>query len=148
MTTRLHARLNIFAQQNYATVGLAIGRKDIKMITVKPATTNIDGVDYEMELATIGFTKLGREDHGIFTFVLDLDYGCGGQGAGGYALNDPETFGKAVQGIIDFFGSDWEHIKGRKVYALKEEHNGLVKGLVKSDQRAWIMFSDWRLRRG
>jgi hypothetical protein len=117
-------------------------------LTVKPAVTVIDGVEYEMELATIVSTSLGREDHGIFTFMLDLDYGGSGQGAGGYALNDPEIFGKAVQAIIDFFGSDWEHIKGRKVYALKEGHNGTVKGLVKSDQKAWVIFSDWRIRRG
>lgn len=118
------------------------------MLTVKPAVTTIDGVEYEMELATIGFTRLGREDHGIFTFILDLDYGGSGQGAGNYALNDPEIFGKAVQGIIDFFGNSWENIKGRKVYALKEDHNGTVKGLVKSDQKSWIMFSDWKVRRG
>ena len=117
-------------------------------LIVKPAVTVIDGVDYEMELATIGFTKLGRGVHGFFTFVLDLDYGGSGQGAGGYALNDPEIFGQAVQGILDFFGGNWENIRGRKVYALKSDHNDTVKGLVKSDQKSWIMFSDWKVRRG
>lgn len=117
-------------------------------ITVKPAVTTIDGVDYQMYLATIGFTRLGREDHGIFTFMIDLDYGGSGQGAGNYSLNDHEIFGKAVQSTIDFFGGFWEQIQGHRVYALKEDYNGTVKGFVSEDQKRWMLFSDWRIRRG
>lgn len=117
-------------------------------LATKPAVTTIDGVDYQMELATIGFTRLGRESHGIFTMLLDLDFGGSGQGSGQYNLNDPEVFGTAVQGMLDFFGGYWENIKGRKVYALKESRNDTVKGLVSSDLGRWIMFSDWRVRRG
>lgn len=117
-------------------------------LTVKPAVTTIDGVDYEMELATIGFTSLGRQDHGVFTFLLDLNFGGSGQGAGNMFLGDPEYFGKAVQSVLDFFACDWEHIKGRRVFALKENHDAIVKGLVSEDRTRWMLFSDWRIRHG
>jgi hypothetical protein len=32
---------------------------------------------------------LGIEDHGILTYMIDLDYGGSGQGAGGYAMDTP-----------------------------------------------------------
>ncbi len=41
----------------------------------------------EEKNAKITSTMLGIEDHGILTFMLHLDYGGGGQGAGGYALD-------------------------------------------------------------
>jgi hypothetical protein len=39
--------------------------------------------------AKITSTMLGIEDHGIMTFMLHLDYGGSGQGAGGYVLDTP-----------------------------------------------------------
>jgi len=44
--------------------------------------------DYKEQNARITKTMLGKEDHGIFTFMLHLNYGDGGQGAGGWALDD------------------------------------------------------------
>ena len=41
----------------------------------------------EIVNARITSTQLGREDHGIFTAWLMLDYGGSGQGFGGYALD-------------------------------------------------------------
>lgn len=41
----------------------------------------------ETKNAKIESTRLGWEDHGIFTFVLNLDYGGSGQSAGDYALD-------------------------------------------------------------
>lgn len=38
--------------------------------------------------AKIRSTTLGREDHGIFTAFLNLDYGSSGQSFGGYALDE------------------------------------------------------------
>jgi len=38
--------------------------------------------------ARIRSTMLGVEDHGVFTFMLDLDFGGSGQGAGGYVLDE------------------------------------------------------------
>lgn len=43
----------------------------------------------EEKNATIESTMLGIEDHGCFTFYLHLNYGGGGQGFGGYTLDEP-----------------------------------------------------------
>ena len=42
----------------------------------------------ETKNAKIEGTHLGWEDHGIFTFILKLDYGGSGQCAGSYALDE------------------------------------------------------------
>lgn len=42
----------------------------------------------ELMNAKIRSTMLGREDHGILTAFLNLDYGSGGQSFGGYALDE------------------------------------------------------------
>ena len=44
--------------------------------------------DREIKNARIRSTMLGREDHGILTFMIDLEYGGGGQGFGGYGLDE------------------------------------------------------------
>jgi hypothetical protein len=44
-------------------------------------------MDREIVNARITSTRLGYEDHGILTGMLMLDYGWGGQGFGGYALD-------------------------------------------------------------
>jgi len=110
---------------------------------VKPATVECDGKEYEMHLATIGFTKLGKEDHGIFTWVIDLDFGSSGQSAGAYALNDPALFGNHIQQLCNFFGTGWENLKGKRVYALKEGYNGPVRGFMDEKQTKMVLFSDW-----
>ncbi len=96
---------------------------------------------YTEQIAKIRSTHLGREDHGIFTAILDLDYGGSGQGAGTYALDeyDEETHerhGTAggmdfIIGILDACGVDsWEKVAGRTVLALREEgYHGKVVGL-------------------
>jgi hypothetical protein len=48
---------------------------------------SIEGM--EMKNAKIANTMLGREDHGIMSFYLNLDYGGSGQGAGGWCLDTP-----------------------------------------------------------
>lgn len=42
----------------------------------------------EIKNARIRSTMLGWEDHGIFTCMIDLDYDGGGQGFGGYSLDE------------------------------------------------------------
>ena len=112
-------------------------------ITINPATAVVNGKDYYLELGTIGFTHLGREDHGIFTFLLDFTFGGSGQGAGQLSLNDPENFGIAVQGILDFFGCDWENLPGRRAFVLREERSDIIRGLMNEAQSKAIIFSDW-----
>lgn len=97
-----------------------------------------DGIRYTLQNASIKSTKLGFEDHGIMTLWLNIEYGGGcGQGAGGYALDEPVT----VIGKIDRVGSakgmdlimkilkivgakSWEDLPGKyiRVYS---NHNGI-----------------------
>jgi hypothetical protein len=114
------------------------------MLKVKPATVEHNGVEYEAELGTIKFTRLGKEDHGIYTFVLDFDFGHAGQGAGAYNLNDPEILGKGIQGVLSFFGSytQWEDLPGKRAFVLREEHSGFIRGLMDEAGSKVIIFKE------
>lgn len=81
-------------------------------------------------IAKIESTRLGLEDHGIFTAYIALDYGDGGhQSAGGFSLDDFDPEKKHRVGTA--FGMEWirramkacgveswEQLEGRTVYAL------------------------------
>ena len=71
-------------------------------------------------------TKLGREDHGIMTFMIFIEFYGAGCGVGGYALDyyDRESnkrvfTGKgleAISNILDVVGVDnWEDLKGKYI---------------------------------
>lgn len=100
-------------------------------------------------------TFLGIEDHGIFTGVIDLDYGGSGQGAGTLALDymDSDSDKRAestpggvhrwVVGCLRAFGVDqWEKIPGRTVIAIIE--GGMVRGLkpLPTEPGGIFMFSE------
>lgn len=73
--------------------------------------------DIEKRVAKIKSTMLGFEDHGIFTYMLQLDYGGSSQGAGGYVLGGDYT-DRLLKGILSACGvSSWEKLPGRTVYA-------------------------------
>ena len=113
------------------------------LLDIKPATLTHDGVEYTAELGTIKHTMLGKEDHGIFTFLLELDFGGHVQGAGTHGLNDPTNFGNFIQGILNFFGGNWEDLKGRRVFALREGGmHGLIRGLMDAEQTKVLIFSE------
>lgn len=100
---------------------------------------------YVEQIAKIMAVKLGWEDHGIFTCTVHLDYGGSGQGAGGWALDEPRR-GEDNEFIGRFgtaFGMEWvirlmraagvkdfSDVHGRTVIALREEgYNGRVRGI-------------------
>ena len=80
----------------------------------------------EIKNAQITGTMLGREDHGIFTFMIDIkceDWCCG---VGGYALDyynkelDKRAYSakslEAVSNILDVVGVDkWEDLNGKYI---------------------------------
>ena len=75
----------------------------------------------EEKVALISSTMLGKEDHGIMTAYLHLDYGGGGQGFGGYALKDKylDTF---ITRVLKTAGvGTWEQLKGKYI-RVKSEH--------------------------
>ncbi len=81
--------------------------------------------------AVIRSTMLGVEDHGIFTFNLDLDYGGSCQGFGGWTLDAPKKvagefvgrFGTAegmqlIAAVLKAVGVEsWEKLPGTHVRA-------------------------------
>jgi len=71
----------------------------------------------EIRNAVIKSTKLGKEDHGVMTFMIHLEYDCAGQGFGGYVLGG--EFGiAAIAGVLKIAGvSNWEDLRGRPVRA-------------------------------
>ena len=69
----------------------------------------------EIKNARITGTMLGYEDHGIFTCMIDLDYGGGCQGFGGYTLGGDYT-NKFIEGIFKALKvRKWEELKGQLI---------------------------------
>lgn len=64
----------------------------------------------EIRNAKIESTMLGFEDHGIFTYMIHLNYGGSGQGFGGYVLGgDYGT--NTIKKILEVVGVDkWEDL--------------------------------------
>ena len=72
--------------------------------------------------AKIQSTQFGICDHGIMTFFLNLEWGGGGQGLGGYALDggNPRRGSGigilAIREILETVGvENWEDLKGKLV---------------------------------
>lgn len=94
----------------------------------------------EREVAKITGTQLGWEDHGILTATLCLTYGGGsGQWTPGYCLDEPTEQRTRVGTAygLEFIARlmkacgvrQWEDLKGRTIYALKEDRMGVVEGI-------------------
>ena len=67
----------------------------------------------EIRNARIKSTSLGREDHGIMTCYLHLDYGGSGQGFGGYVMGEGAYGVNFITGILDTLEvSSWEKLPG------------------------------------
>ena len=80
----------------------------------------------EIRNAKITSTKLGREDHGIMTFMIFIEFAGCGCGVGGYALDmlgrksNERMFStkglEAISEILDVVGVDnWEDLKGKYI---------------------------------
>jgi hypothetical protein len=86
----------------------------------------------EIANAKIDRTFLGIEDHGIFTFILYLDYGGSGQGYGTHAL---DNFDKKLEARVGTaFGCEfimqvlqtvgvysWEELKGKHIRVKRDD---------------------------
>lgn len=105
----------------------------------------------EIKNALIEDVSLGREDHGILTFYLMLDYGGLHQGFGSYAMDSPvkrdgeikregSAFGcQCIIEILDTVGApSWEKLKGKHVRAILEGH--MIKGIMNilDDKKVFI----------
>ncbi len=85
------------------------------------------------QLATVSNVMYGKEDHGILTCYITLDFDRGGvQGFGGLILNEKGTGPEFVKNICNLFGvSDLKNCIGKKCYALYcfGEYNERIEGL-------------------
>lgn len=74
---------------------------------------------YIGHIAKIKETMLGYEDHGIFTALLNVDYGGAGQSVGGYDLRLPNQARIFILGVLRACHVErWEQVKGRTIYVL------------------------------
>lgn len=70
----------------------------------------------EIVNAKIAETMLGREDHGIMTAMLTLDFGGSRQGFGGYSLTADDALHIFVKGCLDVCGKEiWENLVGQNI---------------------------------
>jgi hypothetical protein len=110
--------------------------------------------DWHRKNAKITRTMFGWEDHGILTFVLTLDYGGSGQGAGMICLSGgkPTTYmERGLELLADLMGAvgveRWEDLPGKSVVALfnRDEWSSPVRGIENflGDKRVvWTDYAD------
>ena len=93
----------------------------------------------EIKNAKITSTMLGREDHGIMTFMIFVELDGGSRGIGGYAIDqyNAETKGRefspkgleAISRILETVGvGEWEKLKGSYI---RVEDNGWGERITK-----------------
>lgn len=101
------------------------------------------------ENAIIKSTMLGYEDHGIMTYMLQLDREIGSQGFGGYALKGGKADNKHIQAaygmdtitsILNTVGVDtWEELKNKHIRIMCEEGwNGKILGIGNIIKDKWF----------
>ena len=105
--------------------------------------------EVKTDLARIKGAWIGREDHGILTSYLDLEYGepghklgSTGQGFGGYGLGGP-YLAAWVEGCLAAVGVDrWDRLEGCWVWA-EHEHTkvhaitGVVTNFTFRPEETW-----------
>jgi hypothetical protein len=108
--------------------------------------------------AIIKSTQLGFEDHGILTIWINLEFDSGGQGFGGFALDDkpleqdrmkegyrrqPSTLaGLSITGLLKTLGIEkWEKLAGTYVRVRKPEgHFGPITHIGHIIKDRWFSF--------
>jgi len=96
--------------------------------------------------AVIKNTMLGVEDHGILTFILHLDYGGEGQGAGLYSLGSgkPRSYVtmQIIEDILKIVGVDsWEELPGKHIRVKASHSKVYAIGNVLKDK--WLDFDEF-----
>ena len=108
----------------------------------------------EIRNAKITYTKLGREDHGIFTFMIGIEFGGCGCGVGGYALDSYDRQTKKriyfassmelISEILDVVGVDnWEDLKGSYIRIVDTGWGGTVNKIGNLMEEKWLDFNEF-----
>ena len=106
----------------------------------------------EVKNAKIRSTSLGVEGHGIFTFMLHLDYGGSGQGAGGFGLDghdESKDYRPGFKGAIPLLneilrvaGVDtWEDLPGTLIRVSADDCEVEKIGHITDDK--WLNFKSF-----
>lgn len=98
--------------------------------------------DIEECNAVIVGASLSMEDHGLLSGWVQLSYGSGGQGFGGYCLGKPDEPMAAphcaawIMGVLRAAGvENWDHLKGRAVRVRREWTKVHAIGHIVEDDR-------------
>lgn len=104
--------------------------------------------------AKITSTMLGREDHGIMTFFIFVEFGCDGRGIGGYALDmydcttesrvfTPKGF-EAISKILETVGVDkWEDLPGKYIRIKDNGWGSTVDEIGNLMEEKWFNIKDF-----
>ena len=94
-------------------------------------TIRSDQDDYLREVGTVRDWHIGMEDHGIFSFNVNFDFGGSGQGCGHYGLGSEKHGFVTVEFLWRLYGvlgaiHGW---KGRECLVLRNEPYGQIIGI-------------------
>lgn len=116
-------------------------------------TLNYGGQHYRAEIMTVESTKLGYEDHGIFTAILHLRGTGITTSAGGYFFSERRgehqtgtAYGMSqIMAIAETVGvRTWEEVKGQKVLALYQGSAANCVGIAHlTDDEKVLDFEQW-----
>ena len=106
-----------------------------------------------MKTALIVSTNLGREDHGIMTFMLNIRTGSYGCMVGGYSLDEYQKSTKkrifypksmeVISKILEVVGVDyWEELPGKYI-RFEEGRAGIIEKIGNIIEEKWIDFPDF-----
>lgn len=105
--------------------------------------------------AKIRSTMLGREDHGIMTFMLYIDFdGYATCGVGGYALDQYDPNSKirvfnaksmeVISKILDIVGvNSWEELPGKYIRFEDDERGSYITKIGNIIEDKWIDFKEF-----
>lgn len=102
-----------------------------------------------IENAKITNTFLGREDHGVMTFYITVEFGGGGCSYGGYSLDGYDKITKkrvystkgmqAICEVLDTVGvNSWEKLKGQYIRIENEGLGGTITKIGNLIKDEWF----------
>lgn len=104
--------------------------------------------------AIIESTMLGREDHGIFTFMIFIKSSSSSCGVGGYALNEYDPVSKTmifkaksmevISKILEVVGvQSWENLPGKYIRFEDNGWGSMVTKIGNIMDDKWIDFKEF-----
>ena len=104
------------------------------------------------ELGKVANIFVGKEDHGIFTCSISIEFNGGGsQGFGGLCLNEDKLGKSFVKDLCETFGvKELDDLKDKECYALRcwDGFNDRIEGLESVNTGKRFIISNWRRKMG